>query len=332
MKKMILTLACLLGMSTVALAVSNSDVILQHGSNITVYAADDLPLALEAAVDGDVVFLNEGNYPPFEITKKITIQGVGDLTYIDGSISINIPGEPNLDAPVLQYMRINGIVTVDGITKGLKIIQCHFVKREDRANLVFNAITYDAYIDRCKFEGYYDSRTGYYGGINIGKTYTETITVNGVSSSYISPYVKGLTVTNSVISCVIGDKSSTNVTFVNCDIQYPYLTLGTVINTILFVYTDMYNTQFVNSYIINANYLSSDCTTTDCYFGGNKLAYDSEDIAANGYYGNDGTIIGPLGGATPYTLVPDVPKVTLSNLKVDTQKEELNVTLTVSPK
>ena len=167
MKKMILTLACLLGMSTAALAVSNSDVILQHGNNITVFAADDLLLALEAAVDGDVVFLNEGNYPPFEVTKKITIQGVGDLTYIDGGISINIPDEPNLDAPVLQYMRIGGKVIVGAITKGLKIKQCHFTGCTLKGDLLFNAKTFDAYIDRCYFEGGSENS-----GIDISRTTT----------------------------------------------------------------------------------------------------------------------------------------------------------------
>lgn len=330
MKKMILTLACLLGMSTAALAVSNSDVILQHGNNITVFAADDFPLALEAAVDGDVVFLNEGNYPPFEVTKKITIQGVGDLTYIGGSISINIPDEPNLDAPVLQYMRIKGFINVNTATKGLRIKQCH---TED-GGLMFNAKTHNAYVDRCLFVGTFSSSTYYHRGIDISQTYTETITVNGVSSDYILPYVKGLTVTNSVIYGVEGDKTSTNSTFINCYIAYPHTTLGTVINSIIesSSYTYIFNTQFVNSYIVPSGNLSSDCKTTDCYFGNSKLKYDSEDIAANGYYGNDGTIIGPLGGNTPYTLTPDVPKVTLSDLKVDTQKEELNVTLTVSPK
>lgn len=57
-----------------------------------------------------------------------------------------------------------------------------------------------------------------------------------------------------------------------------------------------------------------------------------DDIIANGHVGNDGTAIGPLGGTTPFTLVPTVPRVTESSLKVDPQKKELNVTVTVTPK
>ena len=91
MEKIIFTLACLLGMSVAANATSKSDIVLQHGSNITVYNAEDFPAAMEAAVDGDVIFLGEGSYPGFGITKKITIQGVGLNTVIEGDITIDIP-------------------------------------------------------------------------------------------------------------------------------------------------------------------------------------------------------------------------------------------------
>ena len=58
----------------------------------------------------------------------------------------------------------------------------------------------------------------------------------------------------------------------------------------------------------------------------------AEALKNQNYIGNDGTVIGICGGNTPYTLVPSVPKVTESSLKVDTKKQELNVTLSVSPK
>ena len=57
----------------------------------------------------------------------------------------------------------------------------------------------------------------------------------------------------------------------------------------------------------------------------------TSNLQSNGYLGTDGTVVGIYGGETPYTLVPSVPKVTSSDLQLDNEKKQLNVTLTVSP-
>lgn len=322
MKKIILTLVCLLGMSMAANAAFKSDIVLQHGSNITVYNAEDFAAAMEAAENGDVIFLGEGIYPSFGINKKITVQGVGDETIIEGNITIDIPEEPVLTAPVLQNVQIVGNLYINSVTTGLGIKQCHFT--EIFSTIYFSAKTYDAYIDRCHVD--------FMGSLNIGYTYEETVTINGVSNTVVYPYVKGLTVTNSIFGKVWGSTLFANVYFVNCAItQKCQPGLGVVINSIVATQESsvLNNTKFINSFLF-AN-IQSSCTTTNCYETGKYLTYDSEEIVANGYLGNDGTVVGPLGGTTPFTLVPDVPKVTLSNFKIDHQKEELNVTLTATP-
>ena len=321
MKKIIFTLVCLLGMSVAANAASKSDIVLQHGSNITVFNAEDLASAMEAAVDGDVIFLGEGIYPSFGINKKITVQGVGLASVISGNIEINIPNEPVLTAPVLQYLRIDGGIYVNSATKGLGFKQCRL------GSVVYAALTYDAYIDRC--ESYGSSQ------LEINRTYSETITINGISNSFTYPKIKGLTVTNSRINEVWGDTYSTNVTFVNCWIGnlVGNSTLGTVINSMIMNYVntkEFTNTKLINSYIFRHT-IGSNSSAKNCYFGDEFLYHDSEQVGANNYLGDDGTIVGPLGGTTPLTLEPDVPLVTVSNFKVDHQKQELNVTLTATP-
>lgn len=318
MKKILFTLVCLLGMSVAANAASKSDIVLQHGSNITVFNAEDFPAAMETAVDGDVIFLGEGSYPGFGITKKITIQGVGQASVITGNVEINIPNEPVLTAPLLQFLKISGEVNVNQETTGLGIKQCAI------NGIVFYQKTHDAYIDRCIVTHEF----------MIDKTYSETITINGEGGTFTYPYVKELTVTNSLVYNVVGTYYLTNVTFVNCYIRHHDVfygnTFGTVINSILANGTHLNNTKLINSYIYGFT-LASGSTATNCYNGDKTLDYDSEEIVTNNYLGNDGTIVGPLGGTTPYTLVPDVPQVTVSNFKVDHQKQELNVTLTATP-
>jgi hypothetical protein len=60
--------------------------------------------------------------------------------------------------------------------------------------------------------------------------------------------------------------------------------------------------------------------------------YSVENLTEKNYFGTDGTVIGPYGGNTPYTLVPAVPRVTKSEIKIDPKKQEMNATLTVTPK
>lgn len=316
MKKILLTLACVFGMSMTALALSTTTVLLQHNGNITTYDADKISDAMEAAVDGDVIILNEGTYPAFNITKKVTVKGCGEKTIINGNVDINIPNEPNLTANLMEYLTLQGGVTVKSAIRGMKIKQC---KLPYSYPFKIEAFISDSSIDRCEIK---------------------QLIVSGTNND--NPYVKGLTVSNSIIS-VSGINITTltqQTTFINCYIKGCEWNLGNVINSIVLSSggNKLYNTTFVNSYIKNNLKTGSvfidevSCTMTDCYFGEEAIEYDSEDIVTNGYLGQDGTIIGPLGGATPFTLEPTVPHVTNASLKVDPMKQELNATLTVSPK
>ena len=147
-----------------------------------------------------------------------------------------------------------------------------------------------------------------------------------------------------------------NTTFVNCNfyqlypdyfsgtilnsiIQAPYVnsryTLNStvIINTIVNTSNNRYgdNNYFIlgsssvaqNSYLYNlgSQYVSSSCECKD----------DTYTLQSKAYLGTDGTVVGIYGGDTPFTLDPTVPKVTNSDIKLDTKTKKLNVKLTVSP-
>ena len=212
MKKILLTLACVLGMSMAASAYSTTAVLLVHDGQATTFEAEQINDAMEAAEDGDVIYLNEGEYPKFNIHKKISVKGVGQLTVIKGDIDIAITDTladyPTLTEPLLEYLNITGQVSVSKDIKGFRIKQCRM------AGMVFKAKTYDSYIDRCVISRYYLYGDLY--GLQIGRYYSETITVDGVSHTYNSPYIKGLTVTNSYIYALNGNAYCTNANFINC--------------------------------------------------------------------------------------------------------------------
>ncbi len=71
MKKILLTLACVFGMSMTALALSTTTVLLLHNGIITTYDTDKISDAMEAAV---VIILNEGTYSDINTIKKITVK------------------------------------------------------------------------------------------------------------------------------------------------------------------------------------------------------------------------------------------------------------------
>lgn len=325
MKKILLTLACVFGMSTVASALTSSAVLLQHNGNITTYAPEDIAKVMEDAQDGDEVFLNEGKYPGFTISKQIAIKGVGKMTVINGDVNIN-NSLITLYNVYIAYLNINGNININSAVNRLRLVQSKMV------GVNFSAITEDSYIDRCQIIG------STYNYLDISKSYKETITVDGVTKEYEWPYIKGLTITNSVISEAYGSSTITRYTyFVNCTIVAAVSCLGTVVNSIINTtyYTNvLHSTVFVNSYINASSFTlnAESCTATGCFMGEGSLDYTKDNFAELGYIGNDGTIIGPLGGTTPFTLVPTVPRVTESSLKVDPQKKELNVTVTVTPK
>lgn len=332
MKKVLLILACVFGMSTAALALTSSAVLLQHNGNITTYALEDIAQAMADAADGDEVFLNDGKYPGFTISKAIKIKGAGQKTFIDGNIVIENT-EKNLGDIFIGFLYLDGSLRSKTVMGKLDLMQLKVT-----GGFVCSDGTVDEmFVDRCKIGG--DNYI-----INLGSNYEETVTVRDVTTTTIHPRVKKFTAMNSKISI----RQSTNTflayppyTFINCDVLFPASVTNpltsyglTFINS--FVHQTMYH-KLSDSEFINCVYDSLNDTNklTGCYqtssIKDSWTIYNLEDM---GYFGNDGTVIGPLGGTrnTPFTLEPVVPRVTESTLKVDPTNKKLDVTVTVSPK
>ena len=320
MKKILLTLACVFGMSTVASALTSSAVLLQHNGNITTYAAEDIAQAMAAAADGDEVFLNEGKYPGFTISSAIKIKGAGQTTVINGSITIENT-DKNLGDIFIGFININYDIIGKTSANKLDLLQCQFRYFQQEGGVID-----EVFVDRCKTST-----------IRLTDSYEETVTVRDVITTTVHPRVKKFTAINSKIQ--VTQNTS----------KYPAYPPYTIINCYVYLSDNVYGLTFINSIVHYTPYYSE---LINCYGGGsdnsNKYTgcYTSSTYAStvadwtiykledNGYFGNDGTVIGPLGGTrnTPFTLEPVVPRVTESSLKVDPQKKELNVTVTVTPK
>lgn len=332
MKKLILSLVAMFGMSMGASAYSTSAVFLQHKGNVTTFEPDSIQKAFDASVDGDTILLNEGTFPGFEFNKRITVRGMGKTSVVNGSIIVSIPADTTrLTSNLIESISVNDIKITTAIN-GAKIYKCLMNTIEFHA--VDNMI-----IDRCQISGKTFYQYQYY--------------IYGL----ILPYNGGrLTVINSKINDIVCDESShwgngKRTTLVNCNINNitsPHTIgtvgfMGTIINSIIdssskplgrgcTLTNNLINTKVKiddtcitnnnNMYEFNGDFVSD--TENECVL-------DTETLIGNGYFGNDGTVVGIYGGTTPFTLEPAVPKVTNSLMQLDTENKKLNVTLTVSP-
>ena len=94
------------------------------------------------------------------------------------------------------------------------------------------------------------------------------------------------------------------------------------------------NTLF-NTY--NGSSIGQSSSETKCYFiDDSDGACDDSTLESNydlsDYRGTDGTAVGVYGGSTPFTLDPQVAKVTESTFTVDTTNKKLSVKLKVAAK
>ncbi len=132
MKKIILLMLFLVTVSIRCFGLSETAILLHHGDDVTVYeGASQLQAALDAAEDGDILYLSPGSYAGFEITKRIHIKGSGaDKTVIRDCVWLNIDSDEDepvvFTEPVLEGVTITGIegFILSQYTDGVTIKQC----------------------------------------------------------------------------------------------------------------------------------------------------------------------------------------------------------------
>ena len=317
MKKTILLSVCLFVASLSTFGASLSSIMLQHNGSVTMYESDKMATAISNAVKGDTIYLSEGSFVgDFTINKEITIIGAGQLTIVQGNITIALDNTPTLTAHMLDAIKVPSSfnVTVTKAIKNLKIRKCYFY------SFACNASVTDLNIDRCNMQYFYPNTN-----------------------------VKSGNILNSYMYRADGYPNQLNtITYINCNIYTLYNNgfAGTFINSIIRGYS--YGGNFNNCSFINTAYptnftFDGSCSLQNCYAGGYTLtqyteektgvqyySVDSDWLESNNYKGTDGTIIGMFGGTIPYSLVPNVPTVTESKVTVDTATKKLNVTLKVT--
>ena len=268
---------------------------LSHKGNLTMYNAENLSEALNDAIDGDTIFLNEGTFKGgITISKAITMVGAGQNTIISGSITVSYSG--TLKARLLDALNISGAVNISNSLTGLIIRKCQFY--------TFSSVELtNAVFDRCYVNNEYFR---------------------------INSQMKNVQIVNSIINSPRGYANNvSDVTFSNCNIRYfdgNDYTKATFTNCIIRNWNYSQNDAYFSYcylYRNNGTNTMQNCKTG--YFDWSNTYQYTPDMT-----GTDGTVVGINGGTTPFTLVPSNPKVNNYSLNVDTQKKQLTVNIKVS--
>ena len=338
MKKYLLMAVCTIMMSMTASGLTINKALLDHNGEVTLFDGDKIQDAVNAAEDGDVIYLTLGTFKPFNVTKQITIKGTGEASKIDGDVNISVSDASELNKLVLETFTILGSVKVTDPLNNLIVRQCNIT-----SSFNIGANVTKGTIERCQI-----------GSMPVSGPIKElVIDRSSIGSGFVlSSTIESMTVINTYLSGFSAESgAANNTTIVNCNLYFSSCAnfSGTITNSIIGHNSSrnktLNSTVLVNSLIhtyyyypyssytlsIGINSIQQNCYTVSK----ERLDTSTSDLLANGYLGTDGTVVGIYGGNTPYDgttmLVPSVPKVTSSDIKLDNEKKELNVKLTVSP-
>ena len=319
MKKTIYAIAMMLMTGISAFSqTEETKVILQNGTNTTIYNGNEITTAIGAAKKGDILYLSEGTYDKFTIDKEILVRGVGENTYINGDVTIAIPNNPTLTQAVLEGVNVSGNIIISQPATNL------IIRNTKVADVKVNGALTNGLIDRCYITGTF----------NMSDYTNDTM----VKNSKVTIISAGSLAYNKCkfLNCNIADRvnETTAAIFTNCIIgDYIYCSHRNMIGL-----DTMENSEFTNTlFNTECGAIGSTSTQTGCYFVRDINGVCDEGTLESrynldSYLGTDGKQVGIYGGTTPFTLDPQVPKVTESTFTVDTSTNKLTVRLKVSAK
>lgn len=322
-KKLLLSMILALGF-TYAKADVAPTVMLSHNGQRTMYMYDQVQQAINAASDGDTIYLSNGSFEPFNVTKRIMVRGTGPETIISGGCTVYIAGQNPLSMPVLDALTFTGNISVTCANKQLTIRKCQM------NDLNFTESDFhDVKLDRCDIQG----------TLHLTQKVKEFNCFNTkIRTLQPYDYLHGSAYFN---HCNIREINDTILaTFDNCVLRYCkawhhnnyYGTCigGCTLNYCIYLdyysYVDIGSTSNTSSaiFLYNPSVTFNNCYSVDIR-SENVVGYSS-----SSYLGNDGTMVGCYGGQNPFRRTPELPRVTKSSVQVDAVNKKLNVTLTLS--
>lgn len=328
-------------------------ITLSHNGKESFFAYNKMGDAVEAAADGDTIYLSNGEFEgDFRINKKIAFigsgadgsNGTGSYTrYYSGNIIVAMPEGTKLTARLFDGIYFDNSITFQNAIENVIFRKCN-----TPCSFSINAAMGSLYFDRCYISC----------GSNIMDSNLKKVVARNcrISSLYMNYSGYNEVATNwQFIHCTIDpgnlgytdDKGySHNFTrlrgiFTNCIIDNDDDNQG----------YELYHPQDSESYTaayINCLFykptegreiFKGATVQNDMYFDAsgldnnekNKIRnFTKEKLLENNFLGNDGTVVGCWGGKNPYTLKPNIPSVSSSKVHLDREKKQIQINIKLS--
>ncbi len=312
-------------------------ITLSHQGQSTDFAYNKMAEVMDAAVDGDTVFLSTGYFEgDFILNKRLAFIGEGadrnvNYTCYSGKIVINMSENTKLTARLFEGIYFyDAYFTFNSTIENVVFKKCYWDNR-----FTINADILSMLIDRCCGNLWLN-----------GTSLKKLIARNSYLRRFYIESFNGATVqcTNCNISQVAWCADH------DCTRTYGALKGGTYTNCI---FINRRNDEIAN-YIGNINETEGETPTlTNCLFYTEdsidvtknceiKNCYTvtqpshiyieyltKEELEANNYLGTDGTVVGYLGGKNPYSLKISQPTISSSKVHFDKDNKQIQIKMKV---
>lgn len=329
-------------------------ITLSHNGKESFFAYNKMGDAVEAAADGDTIYLSKGEFEgDFRINKKIAFigsgadgsNGTGSYTrYYSGNIVVAMPEGTKLTARLFDGICFDNSILFQNAIENVIFRKCNtpcdFSINDDMGSL---------YFDRC-----YISCGSNFMRSNLKKLVARNCQISSLdmqSSSY-----NDVAANWQFIHCTI-DPSGWGTTD-NEGNHYTYTPLrGIFTNCIIdndgnncqgYVLYDPRDSESYTAAYINCLFykpaegreiFKGATVQNDMYFDASGLEnsnenkirnFTKEKLQENNFLGNDGTVVGCWGGKNPYTLKPNIPSISSSKVHLDREKKQIQINIKLS--
>lgn len=327
---------------------------LSHNGKESYFAYNKMGDAVEAAADGDTIYLSKGEFEgDFRLTKKIAFigsgadysNGTGSYTrYYSGNIVIAMPEGTKLTARLFDGIYFDNSILFQNAIENVIFRKCN-----TPCDFNINAEMGSLYFDRC-----YISCGG-----------------NVMRSKLKKLVARNCRISNLHMDDSNYNKVAANWQFIHCTIdpnnwsytdnerkEHYYSPLRGIFTNCIIDNDDnnqqgyeLYYPQGSESYTaayINCLFykpaedreiFNGATVQNDMYFDASGLGnneenkirnFTKEKLLENNFLGNDGTVVGCWGGKNPYTLKPNIPTVSSSKVHLDREKKQIQINIKLS--
>ena len=318
-------------------------ITLSHQGKTTDFAYNKMADAVNAAIDGDTIFLSAGYFEgDFVINKQVAFIGTGgdystsENSVLNGKIILKLPDNTKLTARLFEGINFwNTSFTYQSTNiENIVFKKCYVYGY----NITVNAAIKSILFDRCNISGgsYFNNfpekaiaRNCKIHGLNVEKSNSDsswqftncTIDPSNYSNSgytgYFCPILSG-----TFVNCIIDNDDDDYTGFPLYYVTSEDTKSKASFTNCLFYTTD--NKEIFNGATVeNAMYYEASAN--------NVLEnFTKEQLEAYSFYGNDGTVVGCYGGKNPYTLKISKPVISSSKVHFDKDKKQVQIKMKVS--